>query len=455
MTLVSNPTALDRLATDLDGLLVRPSDAAWDTARAAWHLAVDQQPAAVVLAQTVRDVVATVDTARELGLRVAPQGTGHNAAPLGDLSGSILLRTSAMRGVEVDPARRIVRAEAGAWWIDVTTAAAPHGLAALAGSAADVGVVGYTLGGGLSWFGRSHGLAANTVVAFDVVTADGRQRRVDADHEPDLFWALRGGNGNVAIVTAIELQLFPISEVYAGVLFFPVERAEQVLQTWRALLPTLPEEITSVGRILRFPPLPDLPPHLAGRAFVVVEAASQRSAADTDALLAPLRALGPEFDTFGPMSMPALAQLHMDPPGPVPGYGDGVLVDGLDADAVRAFVAVSEQCGPALLSLELRHLGGALRPDRGGDGAYTGIPADLALFAVGITPTPEAMQATRAAVQRVRVAMTPWSNGRAYGNFAEERVASEAIWGDAAGRLAAIRQAFDPHGVLHANHPAR
>jgi FAD/FMN-containing dehydrogenase len=174
--------ALDALATDLDGTLVRPSDATWDAARLAWNLHVDQRPLAVVLAASPRDVVTTVNAARALGVRVAPQSTGHNAAPLGDLADTILLKLAALDGVTIDPVRRIARVEAGALWAHVTQAAAEHGLAALAGSSPDVGVAGYTLGGGVSWLGRSHGLAANSVTAIEVVTADGTLRRVDASH---------------------------------------------------------------------------------------------------------------------------------------------------------------------------------------------------------------------------------------------------------------------------------
>jgi FAD/FMN-containing dehydrogenase len=287
MTATLPPTGFDALALDLDGVLVRPGAPDWDTVRAAWHLAVDQRPAAVALVRSAGDVVTVMDAARKLGLRVTGQSTGHNAAPLGDLSDTILVKTSAMRSVVVDPAARIARLEAGAWWMDVTEAAAEHGLAALAGSSGDVGVAGYSLGGGLSWLVRSHGLAANSVVALEVVTADGQHRRVDAEHESDLFWALRGGGGSFGIVTALELRLFPLTEVYAGVLFFPVERAQEVLQAWRRWVPGVPDAVTSVGRILKFPPLPDLPPHLSGRSYAVVEAACQLAPEDADALLAP------------------------------------------------------------------------------------------------------------------------------------------------------------------------
>src|SRR5690242_10949224 len=374
---------LDALGVRLDGDLVRPGDPEWDVARQAWHLSVDQRPVAVVRAASVQDVIETIDAARSLGLRVAPQGTGHNAAPLGPLDETILLKTSAMRGVTVDAERKIARVEAGALWMDVVPVAYEHGLTALSGSAPDVGVVGYTLGGGLSWHGRSLGLAANHVTAIEVVTADGLHRRVDADHDPELFWALRGGGGSFAIVTALEFELFEFTSVQAGVLFFPIERAGEVLHAWREWVQTVPDEVTSVGRMLRFPPLPDLPPFLSGQSFVVVEATMRMSQADADEFLAPLRAMGPTIDTFHETPTVELGQLHMDPPGPVPAAGDGMLLTGLPYEAVEATLAA---CGPAvdspLLSMEFRHLGGALTPGAPGGGAVSGIDGAFAVFAV-------------------------------------------------------------------------
>jgi len=446
-------TTLDQLATDLDGTLTRPGDPAWDTARQAWNLAVDQRPAAVVLAGSVRDVQATVLTAAALGLRVAPQSTGHNAPPLGDLGDTILLKTSALRAVHIDPQARVARAEAGAMWMDVSPLAAKHGLAALAGSAPDVGVAGYTLGGGLSWLGRAHGLAANSVVALEVVTAEGRLRRVDAANDPDLFWALRGGGGSFAVVTALEFSLLPISQVYAGVLFFPIERAEEVLDAWREWVTTVPETVTSIGRLLKFPPLPDLPPFLSGQSYVVIEAVCLLEASAAGDLLAPLRALGPAIDTFRPTPVEELSQLHMDPPTPVPGHGDGLMLAELTPAAVTAVARFAAPDVP-LLSLELRHLGGALTPGRVAAGAVDGIHGAFAMFAVGITPTPEAHAAVRAAVVAVQHALAPWASGGTYLNFAESRKAGESLFGATTyRRLQQVKAAYDPADVVRANHP--
>ncbi len=293
------------------------------------------------------------------------------------------------------------------------------------------------------------------MLGFEVVTADGELRRIDAHHDADLFWALRGGGGSFAIVTAIEFGLYPITEVQAGVLFWPIERSADVLPAWQQWARSVPEEVTSVGRILRFPPLPDLPPHLRGQSFVVVEAVSQLCAADTDALLAPLRALGPALDTFAPTPIPALSALHMDPPGPVPAFGDGMLLAELPTEAVTAFVASAATPENPLLSVELRHLGGALTPGRAIDGgAVDGIEAGFALFAVGITPDAASARAVRDAVDRVHHAMAPWSTGGCYLNFAERAKSGTALWGAATHRrLQAVKAAYDPANVIRSNHP--
>jgi FAD/FMN-containing dehydrogenase len=456
MTYTLSPAdVLDRLATDLDGTLVRPADDGWDVARQAWQLAVDQRPVAVAVPDSARDVQLVVDAARTLGLRVAPQSTGHNAGPLGDLAGTILIRTARLRGVHIDPAARVARAEAGAMWMDVTPAAAEHGLVALAGSAPDVGVAGYTLGGGLSWLARSHGLAANSVVAVEIVTADGVLRRVSADIEPELFWAVRGGGGSFGVVTALEFRLYPVADLYAGVLFFPIERAGEVLHAWRDWLPSVPDAVTSVGRLLRFPPLPDLPEPLRGQSFAVIEAACQLTDDEAAEVLAPLRALGPAMDTFARIPVTELAQLHMDPPGPVPGHGDGMLVGELDAAGIDAFVRAGLD-SPALLSLELRQLGGAVAPGRTAGGAVDSIDAAFALFAVGITPDAAAMSAVRAAVTAAQHAMAPWSTGGCYLNFAEARKSGAALFGASTyERLRAVKAAYDPADVIRSNHPIR
>src|SRR4051812_45173338 len=191
------------------GAVHLPGDPGYDEARMPWNVAVDQRPAAVAYPACADEVSDIVRSAVASGLRVAPRGTGHNAGPLGPLDDTVLLRTSAMTDVEIDAERLVARIGAGALWADVVEAAAPYGLAALHGSSPDVGVVGYSLGGGIGWYARQLGMATNSILGVDLVLGDGTRIHADADTNPDVFWAVRGGGGNFGIVTELEMRLFP------------------------------------------------------------------------------------------------------------------------------------------------------------------------------------------------------------------------------------------------------
>jgi FAD/FMN-containing dehydrogenase len=438
-------------------LIVLPHDPNWNEARLAWNLAVDQQPAAVALPESADDVQAIVRWARERGLRVAPQGTGHNALPLGSLAHTVLLKTERMRGVTIDVRKQSARVQAGVLWAEVTDAAAGYGLAALAGSSADVGVVGYTLGGGISWLGRRYGLAANSVTAVELVNAEGELVRADAEHNADLFWALRGGGGSFGVVTALEFTLYPITEVHAGVLFFPLERGAEVLRAWRRWVDAVPDEVTSVGRFLQFPPIPAIPEPLRGGSFAVIEAVSLLGADATDELLRPLRALGPTMDTFRTMPVNELKHLHMDPEHPVPGAGDGLMLSDFNDTAIDALVGIAGAgSGSPLLSVEVRHAGGVLARKAPVAGALASLDGRFLVFAVGMAPTPELGAAVRAHVELVQNALAQWDSGRTYLNFSEKRERGERLFGDLTyRRLQTVKAAVDPDDVFRSNHPVR
>ena len=337
-------------------------------------------------------------------------------------------------------------------WQEATAAAAAHGLAALSGSSPDVGVVGYSLGGGISWLGRRHGLAASSIVAAEVVTADGRLVRVDAEHEPELFWALRGGGGSFGVVTALELRLFPLEELVAGVLFFPLDRAAEVLHAWRAWTDDLPDEVTSVGRILQFPPIPDLPDFLRGRSFAVVEVVSLLPSDETARLVAPLRALDPELDTVETIPFAALSKVHMDPEQPVPGLGDGQLLAALPAEAVDRFVEAA--VGSALISAEIRQLGGALARPAPGGGAADRVEAAWAVYTVGAPLTPALADAVTESIDAVKDALAPWDAATTYLNFSDRSVPAERLFrAETLARLRRVKAAYDPRDVFRSNHP--
>lgn len=445
------------LPSRLSGRLVSETDEGWDLARRAWNLAADQHPRYVAFPEAAEEVVDVVAFARAGGLGVAPQGTGHGAGPLGALDDCVLLSTSRMREVVIDPDRRRARIGAGVKWGEVQAAAAPHGLAGLAGSAPDVGVVGYTLGGGLGWLGRRYGLACNSLLAADVVTADGRTLRVDRDHEPDLFWALRGGGGSFAIVTALEFALYAVRELYAGTMFWPLERAAEILHAWQAWTAGLPDMVTSVGRVINLPPIPEIPEFLRGRSFVLVEAACLTAEGEGIELVRPLRQLGPEIDTFAMMPPTGLGALHMDPVDPSPAFVDGMLLADLPAAAVDALV---QAAGPGsrspLLSVELRHLGGALDDAAPAHGALASLEAGFAEVAVSLVLNPEMAAAVQRHAAVVRAALAPWDAGRNYANFAELSIDAADLFQPATGeRLRRVKAKYDPNDLIRSTHPIR
>ena len=254
--------------------------------------------------------------------------------------------------------------------------------------------------------------------------------RADHDSHPDLFWAMRGGGGSFGVVTAIEIELFPLTHVYAGVMFWPQERAREVLAAWGEWTEwALPDEIISVGRILNPPPIPEVPEPLRGKRFVVVEAIYIGDAEDGAELIRPLRALCPAMDTFATIPVADLGHLHMDPDHPIAGSGDGMLIDSAGAETIDAFVdATTGESASALLSAELRQLGGAIGRPAPEHGATSSIEADYAMFAVGATPVPELEPVVEAQVAGVKEALAPYDHGHGYLNFAERPTDSRRLY---------------------------
>jgi hypothetical protein len=446
---------LDILREQFTGHLHAPGDAGYDAARMAWNVAVDQRPALVAEPRSAQDIAAVVRFAQETGLRIAPQGTGHNAsARLGTAADEILLSTRLMRGVEIDATNRTARVEAGALCGDLTAPASELGLAALGGSSPDVGLVGYVMGGGIGWLARAFGLCCNSVVSFDVVTGEGEHLHVDGDAHPELFWALRGGTGSPAIITHMELRLIAMPELYAGAMLWPWERASEVLHAWREWTLDAPESATTSARILQLPPIPDIPEPFRGRSFVCLDGAVVGSEAYAREVLAPLRALGPEVDLFEVAPPAVLSHLHMDPEHPTPGIGTHAMLDELPAEAIDAFVAVAGPgSGSPLLLAELRHLGGALARVAPNAGARSRLDAAYILFALGVPMTPELGTAIPPHLARVKAALSEYHADHVYLNFAESPTdVRRAFSDDAFAALQAVKAEYDPRDRICANH---
>lgn len=458
MTIISpNPTvspAAQELRTRCGDHVHLPGTAPYDEQRMPWNVSVEQRPAAVAVPTSAAQVAELVRAAAELGLRVAAQSTGHAAAPLAahGLVETVLLRTGAMRDVQVDPVRRVARVEAGARWSDVIAAAAPHGLAALHGSAPHVGVVGYTVGGGLSWYARCHGLAAHGLRRADVVNAVGELVLADRATDPELLWALRGGGGNFGVITSVEIELHDVGRPYAGLMLWDIDRADEVLRAWAAWCETAPESVTTSFRIMRFPEMPHLPPFLNGRAVVILDGAVIGTEEEARPLLEPLRALAPELDTFTTMDAAGVGGIHMDPVDPTPAVGAGTVVRELSSEAIDAYLAaVGAGVESPVFMAELRQAGGALvRP---ADAALSHVEGSHIGMFLAPAPTPELHSTGGRATQELADVLAPWSTGGVFLNLTDRAVEpSRAFTSEAWQRLVAVRARLDPQGAFVAGH---
>lgn len=401
--------------------LIMPEDPSYDSARLAWNLAADQKPAAIAFAKSVEEVREAVAWAKENDLRVACQTTGHSAAALPSLDRALLLKTDLFDdNIDIDTTTVTARIPAGASVDDVVSTAAEYGFAFLHGSSPTVGVVGYLLGGGLSSYGRSFGLACNHVVSFQVVTEDGELITADAANNPDLFWALRGGGGGFGVITAIEVELVNMSEVFAGATFFAVSDARAVLETWLDWTATAPESATTSFRIMRLPPFEEIPEPIRGQAVACVDGVSLDQTVGEDFAALIESAGTPVMGGWGIQPVAAIVRLHGDPEQPVPAIGDSLLLNDLDETAVTAFLgAVGEDSSASLVAAELRHIGGALAEPAEDGGALDHLNGRFTLNGIGLAAGPDMTAKAIADLDQLTAAMRPFGSGSKYFNFTE------------------------------------
>ena len=432
----------------------RPGDAGYDTRRSGFNVALEHRPEAIVDAAAPADVVAAVQLAGREGRPLAVMNTGHGPSVPAD--GAVLVRTGRMRRVDVDPARRTARIEGGAAWGAVIEAAAPHGLAPLNGSSPAVGAVGYTLGGGVGLLARRYGFAADHVRWFEVVTADGRLRHVaaDAGSDPDLFWALRGGGGNFGVVTAMEVDLFPVATVLGGELGFGAGSSEEVLHTYADWARDVPETVASSVLLLTYPDDPAVPSELRGRHVTHVRIAySGADPAEGDRWVDGLRRIGPRvIDTVRVMPYAEIGTIHHEPTDePVPAFDRNVLLADLDHDGVAALAKGAGPTADVPFLVELRAWGGALSRPPAVPNAVGGRDAAFSLMAIS-DPDP----GNRARRDELLAAMRPWATGGTYLNFSgvEDSSLAAVQRGYPAGvfaRLRAVKAAYDPDNRFRVN----
>ncbi len=440
-------TSLDDLRSRVTGSVLTPADPGFTEAVTGFNLSATYAPDAAVTVATEADVVEAVRYALDNDLRVSVQATGHGAS--GHLDGGLLIITKNLDAVTIDG--HIATIGAGAQWTAVVEKAGPLGLTAITGSAPGVGAVGFLLGGGLGPLARSHGFSSDRVRSFRVVTGTGELVTASATDHPDLFWALRGGKAGFGVVTSVDVELVPLSEIYGGSLFFAEADIEAALRGWAEWTHSADPRVSTSVAILRFPPLDVIPEPMRGKTLLNLRFAYPGTNEEGERLAGPLRALAPVMiDLVGAMPTTKMGMIHNDPTEPTTGWVTGGMLTHADDELVDAILAEAGGGVHApFVAVELRHLGSMAAVDVEGGSAVGGRDAAFTLSIVAI-PTPQlTVPAIEATWQRLLTGIGPWKAPVTTINFAGEPSAAEFAksWPrDMFERLQEIAAVYDPEG---------
>jgi FAD/FMN-containing dehydrogenase len=458
---VLDDAVLTELARQFHGELIRPADPAYDGARRVWNGAIDRRPALVARCTGVADVRAAVRFARERDLIVAVRGGGHNVAGSATCDGGIVIDLSPMKGLWVDPAARIARAQPGLLWGEVDRETQAFGLATPGGIVTHTGIGGLTLGGGLGWLMRRHGLTIDNLLSADVVTADGELLHTSADEHADLFWGIRGGGGNFGVVTSFEYRLHPIGPiVLAGVMLHPAAKAREVLAFYRECVATAPDELMTIIVLTMAPRAPFLPASVYGQPVVIIAACYAGSVEEGERAIAPLRRFGPTLaDTIGPT--PYVSHQALLDPGVPHGLGyywKSEYVASLSEPLIETLANHAWNAATPESYTIIFHLGGAVgRQDPDGS-AFEDRRAGHVVNIDAVWSEPGRAQACMAWTREFWEAIRPYSTGRVYVNFlgeeGQDRV--RAAYGDAKyERLLGLKRTYDPTNLFRLNQNIR
>lgn len=436
----------------LDGRALAPGDRDYDALRKPAQALVEQHPAVIAEAASADDVAAAIAFARERALTLAVTATGHGIAAPCD--GGLLLHLGTLDAITVDVERRRATIGPGVTAGALLAATEPHGLTYPAGQVTKVGVTGYALGGGMGWLVRKVGPASASVVGADVVLADGSRVHASADEHAELLWALRGGGGNFGVVTALELALHAVPEVYGGDLYYPFSRAAEVLRVYREWAATLGDDTSTVVRLLALP-VAHFPGVLRGLRAVMIGVCHADPDAGPD-VLKPLEALGkPLYQNVKRRTLSGLAGLELPSHrARAPGYDQAEYVRELSDAVLDRLLGAADRRLPPLMQVELQQLGGALGRDDARDGAFEPSRAPYLLHLI-TTPNPldpldTVAEATRGLVEALGDALT----GEAYFNYlrGDEQARVPRAFGEAKyARLRALRRRYDPDNVFRLN----
>lgn len=446
---------LSELRGTVSGRLITPEDATYDQARTPWLVNVDQRPLAVLEAADADDVVTAVRWAGEHGHAVAAQPTGH-AGRAGILDGALLLRTRALDGITVDVEAKTATVGAGVKFGELCAELDGTGLMVLAGSSGDPTVVGLALGGGVSWFTRKHGFTANSVLSFDVVDAGGVRRTVSEATDPELFWALRGGGGDFAIVLGVTVALFDAPEMYGGQLMWGIEHAPRVLRAFRDLARVAPRELSLWANLMHFPDLEMVPEPIRGRSFVTVMATYLGTSQMAEILLWSLRDAAPvALDLMRPIQPSQVADVAAEPTDPTPAMEHSVLVTELDDRGIDDLVAAAgDRDRTALMVIQIRGLGGAFAEPPVGGGAVRPVSEPFQVFSLGMLAVPELALPITGSFQAIDAALGRLASEHRLPNFTGSQQANAAGYDEPTlARLRELKTRRDPRGVIRSNKP--
>ena len=452
-------TTSDSLATafraDFGGTVITPDDLDYAEARVVWNGTVDTRPALIARCHRTRDIAAAIVLAREAGVPLAVRAGSHSVAGLSSCADGVVIDLSALRGVHVDADRRVAVVEPGATWHDFDAATAAYGLGSTGGLISSTGVAGLTLGGGIGWLQRKHGLACDNLRAAQVVTAQGTV--IDADEA--LLWGLRGGGGNFGVVSRFEFDLHEVSTIVGGLLMFPLSRGTEVLQAFREWAATAPDEAALLAAINTAPPEPFVPAELVGQKVVALLGCWCGDIEEGQAVLAPLRALGPTVDLFGPMPYTALqSMLDASAPYGLRNYFRG----GYVADLTDDIIALALDRGAALSSpmsqLHFHQMGGAVGRVGTATSSFSGRAAGYAYNLVGTWLDPAEDTAHVDQIRAVGAALEPLSMPNRYVNFDSE-IDPDRVRGSYGNeiydRLARLKRQYDPDNLFRRNQNVR
>ena len=438
----------------LRGNLVQPSDAEYDDARKVYNAMISKRPKLIARCANVSEVVASVNFAREHRLLLAVRGGGHNGGGLGVCDDGLVIDLSGMREIRVDAAARTVRAEGGCLWRDVDQATHPFGLATPSGIISSTGVGGLTLGGGIGHLTRRYGLTIDNLLSADVVLADGRVVTANEQSNADLFWALRGGGGNFGVVTAFEYRLHEVSTIIGGPTLWPLERAKEILQWYRAFIPHAPEELNGFFAYITVPPVAPFPETLHLQKMCAVVWCWTGDPDLADAAFAPVRATEPALHGVQAMPFPMLQQAFdgLYPPG-LQWYWRADFVNDLPDDAIALHAQYAAQLPSMHSTMHLYPIDGAAHRVGRNETAFSYRDTRWAAVYAGVDPDPANTERISRWARDYQTALHPYSAGGAYVNFmmdeGQDRV--KASFRDNYARLSAIKRELDPGNLFRVN----